>query len=100
VPLTSITGGRASQSAAGAAGALWHVDRIHPGPLGHRQLAEHAVVTLAERGFDQIAAVPSVTAAPPGAASQMGWLLRNGAPWLVKRSVDLAPALGRQMLSA
>ena len=97
VPMTSIT----TQGPAGPTiGALWHVDRIHPGPLGHRRLAEGAVVALAGRGFTQVAEVSSVTAAPPGAASQMGWLVRNGTPWLVKRSVDLAPALGRQLLSA
>lgn len=94
IPLVSVSG------PATKAGALWHVDRIHPGPLGHRRLAEGAVVTLADRGFAAVNDVPPITAAPPGAASQVGWLVRNGAPWLAKRSVDLAPALGRQLLSA
>lgn len=80
-------------------GALWHVDRIHPGPLGHRRLADAAVSALAARGFDRVDSVPDVTTAAPGATSQLGWLVRNGAPWLAKRSVDLAPALGRQLLA-
>lgn len=94
VPLVSVAG------PATTAGALWHVDRIHPGPLGHRRLAQSAVGTLADRGFAAVNEVPPITAAPPGAASQVGWLVRNGAPWIAKRSVDLAPALGRQLLSA
>jgi lysophospholipase L1-like esterase len=79
---------------------LWHVDRIHPGPAGHRLLASGALRAVAPLGLVAATDVPAVTVAPPGAASQMGWLVRNGAPWLVKRSVDLAPALGRQLLSA
>jgi phospholipase/lecithinase/hemolysin len=79
---------------------LWHVDRIHPGPAGHRLLASGALRAVAPLGLVAATHVPAVTVAPPGAASQMGWLVRNGAPWLVKRSVDLAPALGRQLLSA
>lgn len=80
--------------------SLWHVDRIHPGPAGHRLLAGGALRAVAPLGLVAATDVPAVTVAPPGAASQMGWLVRNGAPWVVKRSVDLAPALGRQLLSA
>jgi alpha-1,6-mannosyltransferase len=77
---------------------LWHVDRIHPGPLGHRVLAQQAVSELAAAGVATVATVPPLTLAAPSRPAQVEWLLRNGVPWLAKRSVDLFPALGWQLV--
>lgn len=71
----------------------WHVDRIHPGPRGHRVLADAALAALAGVGFVAVCSVPPVTLAPPSSSAQAGWLLRNGVPWALKRSVDLLPTL-------
>lgn len=69
--------------------AMWHVDRIHPSPRGHRALAAAAVAMLADR-FEQVAPIP-----PAGPAPALGkkalWLLRQGVPWIAKRSRDLIP---------
>jgi lysophospholipase L1-like esterase len=73
----------------------WHVDRIHPGPAGHRRLAGAAADVLALRGFTRHRPVPPVLLEPPGRVAELGWLVRNGVPWAAKRSVDLAPALVR-----
>jgi len=78
---------------------LWHVDRIHPGPFGHRLLAQRTLVEVAPRGIVAVEPVPPLTMRPPSRPAQLGWLLRNGTPWLVKRSVDLGPALRRQMVA-
>jgi alpha-1,6-mannosyltransferase len=76
---------------------LWHVDRIHPGPVGHRLLAQRTLAEVVPRGIVAVESVPPLTMRPPSRPAQLGWLLRNGTPWLVKRSVDLGPALRRQM---
>jgi hypothetical protein len=58
-------------------------------------LAESALVALAGVGFAAVADVPAVTMAAPSSCAQAGWLLRNGVPWALRRSVDLLPALRR-----
>ncbi|WP_084103222.1 SGNH/GDSL hydrolase family protein [Demequina sp. NBRC 110056] len=77
-----------------AAGArAWHIDRIHPSPLGHRRLAEAAVASLAPEWpqVTPIAAAP----APPRLHARAWWLMRNGAPWAVRRSRDLIPQVAQ-----
>jgi alpha-1,6-mannosyltransferase len=76
-----------------AAPQPWHVDRIHPGPGGHRWAATAALQALGERGYRIARPVAPVVTAPPSRAAEAGWLLRNGVPWVLKRSVDLVPAL-------
>lgn len=90
-PLVSVTG------ASVHVGALWHVDRIHPGPYGHRLLAQRTLSEVSPHGIVAVEPVPPLTVSAPSRPAQLGWLLRNGTPWLVKRSVDLFPALGRQI---
>ncbi|HYN29270.1 MAG TPA: hypothetical protein VES95_05295 [Dermatophilaceae bacterium] len=34
-----------------------------------------------------------MVSAPPSRVAEVGWLVRNGVPWVLKRSVDLVPAL-------
>jgi lysophospholipase L1-like esterase len=71
----------------------WHVDRIHPGPGGHRWAASAALRALEPHGFPRRRAVAPLVMAPPSRLAQAGWLARNGLPWVAKRSVDLVPAL-------
>lgn len=75
---------------AGAVGeSMWHIDRIHPSPRGHRALAAEVLRLLPEQ-FKQTALLPSAQSAP-NAATRLWWLASNGLPWLVKRSRDLIP---------
>jgi alpha-1,6-mannosyltransferase len=76
-----------------AATQRWHVDRIHPGPGGHRWAASAALRALEPHGFSRRRPVSPVVTAPPSRLAQAGWLARHGLPWVAKRSVDLVPAL-------
>ena len=69
--------------------SMWHIDRIHPSPRGHRALAAEVLRLLPER-FKQTALLPSAQSAP-NAATRIWWLASNGLPWLAKRSRDLIP---------
>jgi hypothetical protein len=66
---------------------------MHPGPAGHRLIAELALAQLAGAGFRAVAAVEPSPTAPPRKAMQFAWLVTNGTPWFIKRSVDLIPGL-------
>jgi len=68
--------------------SAWHVDRIHPSRVGHRALAERAVGLLPQFGPAREIDPP---AAPPGKAATAWWAVRNGLPWIAKRSRDLIP---------
>lgn len=74
----------------------WHVDRIHPGPLGHRTIATGFSGLLADRGWTVDAShAAAYDIAPAGSSpwAQAAWFARYGTPWLLKRSIDLAPVL-------
>ncbi|WP_084038020.1 GDSL-type esterase/lipase family protein [Demequina sp. NBRC 110053] len=73
----------------------WHIDRIHPSPLGHRMLAAAAVAELAARWPQRVAISPAP--APPGLTDRAWWLVRNGAPWTLRRSRDLLPQVTRMV---
>jgi hypothetical protein len=63
---------------------------MHPGVFGHQLLARQMAHALTARGFSLIP--PTITAQnAPDARSRFIWLIRNGAPWFLKRSVDLLP---------
>ena len=68
--------------------SAWHVDRVHPSQVGHRALAERAVGLLPELGPAREISPP---APPPGTLAIGWWTLRNGLPWIAKRSRDLIP---------
>jgi lysophospholipase L1-like esterase len=68
-----------------------YVDRIHLSPLGHRLLALAAGRILTDRPLAPIAPPPR----PPMPGYTSYWLVRNGLPWLAKRSRDLLPELVR-----
>ena len=70
----------------------WHVDRMHPSKLGHQFIAEQFAILLRERGYF----IGEVQIDPINNRSRKDsilWMLRNGAPWFLKRSVDLFPGL-------
>lgn len=72
--------------------SLWHVDRMHPSPLGYFRLAEHVCERLTLRGFDlNPLTLPSRSRSRR--VGQMLWLVRNGVPWFVKRCGDLIPGM-------
>ena len=70
----------------------WHVDRMHPSKLGHQFIAVQYAKLLSARGFD----VGEVQIDPLNNRSRkdsIKWMLKNGTPWFLKRSVDLLPGL-------
>ncbi|MDE0572814.1 GDSL-type esterase/lipase family protein [Demequina sp. B12] len=69
----------------------WHVDRIHPSPLGHRALAQQAVTVVTPQ-WPMTARIPAAPPTPSRPA-QMWWLVQHGTPWAFKRSKDLLPAV-------
>jgi lysophospholipase L1-like esterase len=69
----------------------WHIDRMHPGPAGHFMLARNIADQLRKRGW--AISLPSQLSVPyRSRAEKIKWMLRNGTPWFLKRSVDLLPA--------
>ena len=70
--------------------ANWHIDRMHPGPRGHRLLAREMACELRARGW-RMDLPDSQISEQCSQRSKIWWLLCNGAPWFLKRSVDLLP---------
>jgi lysophospholipase L1-like esterase len=68
--------------------SAWHVDRIHPSPIGHRAVATRALGLLPE--FAQRSEIAPASPGPGRAATAL-WLARCGVPWIAKRSRDLIP---------
>ena len=69
----------------------WHIDRMHPGPTGHFLLARSVAEQLRRRGW-AISLPHTLNIVQKSKAEKIRWLLRNGTPWFLKRSVDLLPA--------
>ncbi|MEI6039003.1 MAG: GDSL-type esterase/lipase family protein [Actinomycetes bacterium] len=68
----------------------WHIDRMHPGPFGHQILAREMAAQLRTRGWN--ISLPLVKEQKcTGEIAKVVWLIRNGLPWFLKRSVDLLP---------
>jgi lysophospholipase L1-like esterase len=69
----------------------WHIDRMHPGPRGHNLLAREMAAILQGRGWPVDLPIPAQIV-ESSSGKKFIWLLRNGLPWFLKRSVDLVPA--------
>lgn len=70
----------------------WHVDRMHPSRFGHQFIADSFAHLLRRRGFE----VSTVKVSRKNNRSRKDsilWMLRNGTPWFLKRSIDLLPAI-------
>ena len=70
----------------------WHVDRMHPSKLGHQFIAENFSILLRKRGFE-IGSVQYSASNNRSPRDSIIWMLKNGTPWFLKRSLDLLPAL-------
>lgn len=70
----------------------WHVDRMHPSKNGHEFIADSFAHLLRNRGFD-VGTVELSAINNRSKRDSMLWMLRNGTPWFLKRSVDLLPAI-------
>lgn len=70
----------------------WHIDRMHPGERGHKMLAREVAVQLQRRGW--LVSIPEEGEILIRERSQqIKWLIANGLPWFLKRSVDLLPVV-------
>lgn len=65
----------------------WHVDHMHPSPLGYQYLADRAMDLL---GVRPVAAPLPTRAVGPNPTA---WMVRHASVWFAKRSVDLLPGL-------
>jgi lysophospholipase L1-like esterase len=70
---------------------VWHIDRMHPSKYGHQLMATHFRSLLVKRNW-QIAPIEIDEIEKSSKAQSIKWMLRNGTPWFLKRSVDLFPA--------
>lgn len=69
----------------------WHIDRMHPSKIGHQRLAAQFRNQLVQLGWN-IGPVEVDQVIVKNRKESMVWMLRNGTPWFLKRSVDLLPA--------
>ena len=69
---------------------VWHIDRMHPSKFGHQLLAQHFREILSQRW--DIAPINIEPIAKKPKSESIVWMLKNGTPWFLKRSVDLLPA--------
>ena len=70
----------------------WHVDRMHPSRIGHQFIADNFAHLLRLRGFE-IGNVRFSQSNNRSRKDSIKWMLKNGTPWFLKRSLDLLPAL-------
>ena len=70
----------------------WHVDRMHPSKLGHQFMADNFAHLLRMRGYE-IGEVKFARSNNRSRKDSIIWMLKNGTPWFLKRSLDLLPAL-------
>ena len=63
---------------------------MHPARPGHQLLAREMAEQLRRRGWNL--GLPGFVPADKASQSkEILWLIRNGLPWFLKRSVDLLP---------
>jgi hypothetical protein len=65
---------------------------MHPGELGHKKLAREVATQLQKRGWS-LSMPEEGELTVKEKSIQFRWLLVNGVPWFLKRSVDLLPAV-------
>ena len=69
----------------------WHIDRMHPSKIGHQRIALEFRKLISDFGF-QIAEIEVDNEIRRSKKHSILWMLRNGTPWFLKRSIDLLPA--------
>jgi lysophospholipase L1-like esterase len=70
---------------------VWHIDRMHPSKYGHQIIATHFREILIRRNW-QIDPIAIDQIPASNKKNSIKWMLRNGTPWFLKRSIDLFPA--------
>jgi hypothetical protein len=65
---------------------------MHPSKHGHQFIAQEFAHLLRDRGF-HIGEIVIDPINNRNRKDSIKWMLRNGTPWFLKRSVDLLPAL-------
>lgn len=70
----------------------WHVDRMHPSRNGHEFIADSYAHLLRMRGYE-VGRVKMSAINNRNRKDSILWMLRNGTPWFLKRSVDLLPSM-------
>jgi hypothetical protein len=70
----------------------WHVDRMHPSRIGHQFIADNYAAQLRKRGFE-IGDVEFSSMNNRSRRDSIIWMVKNGTPWFLKRSLDLLPAI-------
>lgn len=98
----------AAQAIAPAGAKAWHIDRVHPSPTGHRRLALAVALALPDQEYALPPARAAASAAlvarlpvapdPPSARQRLGWLVKAGLPWCVRRGRDFLPGLLRAVV--
>lgn len=74
----------------------WAVDRLHPSPAGHHEMARAAACALRTAGV-AVHVPPAASVAPaPGAVATLRWVLAHGLPW----GATHARSVGLPMLAA
>ena len=74
--------------------SFWSIDRLHPSPIGHRALAGEFAAQLGALGVDD-SDVVSVVGTGSSRLADLSRVAREGAPWMLRRARDLAPAAAR-----
>jgi lysophospholipase L1-like esterase len=69
---------------------MWHVDRMHPGPIGHQFIADKVRRTL-QLPRRSLAKLPMQVGL--SAREQTLWLVTHATRWFLRRSIDLIPML-------
>lgn len=78
---------------------LWFVDRLHSSPVGHEKIAAALAWRLGVEGFDEGWAQPFAEPAVPRSAlgsarSDVDWVVRHLAPWLLRYARHLPHGVG------
>jgi lysophospholipase L1-like esterase len=68
----------------------WHVDRMHPSPLGHQFIADHVRKSLF---LPRVKGSRLPVDSDKSLKFELVWLMTNGSKWFLKRSIDLIPGL-------
>ncbi|MFM1826579.1 MAG: hypothetical protein RLZZ37_1214 [Actinomycetota bacterium] len=68
----------------------WHIDRMHPSPIGHQLIAD---IVRRELSLPRRSKVKLPITSEASKISRSFWLITNALKWLGRRSIDLFPAL-------
>ena len=71
---------------------FWHVDRMHPNRIGHQKLATYFANLLRKNGY-KTKPIYVENLLPKSRFTNLVWMLKNGTPWFLKRSIDLLPVI-------